>query len=58
MTAQEFRAIAASIFNMGQNYWRYADSESLLQNRRADQVYDAYKKLVDETMTQLVKDRQ
>jgi hypothetical protein len=53
MTKEEFKVVAARIFNMGQNYWMYGDSEFYSHHKKADAVYEAYKNLVQETVDSL-----
>ncbi len=47
--SDKLRAALNMAFNLGQMYWRQADSESYSQNRRSEYTRDRFRSLVDET---------
>lgn len=58
LTDDEIRAAMRRAFNFGQTFWQQADSESNAQNKRADVTYAAFKKLVDDTVSQAALKRE
>jgi len=55
MTTFELQAALRRAYHLGQLYWRQADSESRLQQRKSEETAAAFDKLVEETCEALAK---
>lgn len=49
LTEDGLRKLLSQVWNLGQTYWRQADSEFASDNRRSDETYKKYRAIVDES---------
>ncbi|HDR8974003.1 hypothetical protein [Burkholderia vietnamiensis] len=53
LTEEGLRKLLSDVWNLGQTYWRQADSEFASDNRRSDDTYKKYRAIVDESCERL-----
>ncbi|WP_175785137.1 hypothetical protein [Burkholderia ambifaria] len=53
LTEDGLRKLLSQVWNLGQTYWRQADSEFASDNRRSDETYKKYRAIVDESCEKL-----
>lgn len=56
MNQEQLDIVACSLksaFLLGQKYWSQADSESIIQQKKSDETYQGYLKLISETLEKL-----
>ncbi|MBR8362128.1 hypothetical protein KDW55_02195 [Burkholderia sp. AU19243] len=53
LTEECLRKLLSDVWNLGQTYWRQADSEFASDNRRSDDTYKKYRAIVDESCERL-----
>ncbi|CAJ6390371.1 Uncharacterised protein [Burkholderia pseudomallei] len=53
LTEEGLRKLLSDVWNLGQTYWRQADSEFASDNHRSDDTYKKYRAIVDESCEKL-----